>query len=216
MSQIRTEEFSYEESRLSISQEPNVDGKQDGYSQNSDELLSDEPNDDPSLNPDMSDENGCFKVRACEGIDKLILKDRKAHQSQSFPGNYGPTVERKIQYYQPSPDLISFLSPLDPTSVTYPPIDSCKCTRSRCLMLYCDCFQAGQVCSPLCVCVSCKNTRVQSKPDGSRFQAIEAILLRRPDAFSYKPRKTDDGCRCKKNRLVNVSSHYQFNKFVHY
>ena len=33
----------------------------------------------------------------------------------------------------------------------------CTCTRSRCLKRYCDCFAAGETCSPQCRCLDCGN-----------------------------------------------------------
>lgn len=107
---------------------------------------------------------------------------------------------RSIQYYNPSEDVVALLAPTNATQVTFPVIDRCKCTKSRCLKLYCDCFQAGQVCTASCDCISCENTKNHSKPGGLRFQAIESILLRRPDAFEHRPKKSGEGCKCKKNR----------------
>ena len=44
----------------------------------------------------------------------------------------------------------------------------CKCTRSRCLKLYCDCFQSGKVCIPTCACSNCFNTKEESGENGER------------------------------------------------
>lgn len=35
----------------------------------------------------------------------------------------------------------------------------CSCKRSRCLKLYCECFQKQQFCSPHCHCQSCGNSQ---------------------------------------------------------
>ena len=34
----------------------------------------------------------------------------------------------------------------------------CKCARSKCLKRYCECFQAGALCTDQCKCTGCKNT----------------------------------------------------------
>jgi len=34
----------------------------------------------------------------------------------------------------------------------------CKCARSKCLKRYCECFQAGALCTDQCRCTGCKNT----------------------------------------------------------
>ena len=73
----------------------------------------------------------------------------------------------------------------------------CKCRKSRCLKLYCDCFQAGSVCKASCGCVDCLNTDIHSAPDGIRTNAVINALLRRPDAFSKRVKELGNGCGCK-------------------
>jgi hypothetical protein len=82
----------------------------------------------------------------------------------------------------------------------------CKCSKSRCLKLYCDCFQAGGVCSRSCFCVSCQNTVENSGPTVVRTIAIGSILERRPDAFEARQKQSGGGCSCKKNRYVQLLS----------
>ena len=36
----------------------------------------------------------------------------------------------------------------------------CNCKKSGCLKKYCECFQAGILCSDMCKCVDCKNYEV--------------------------------------------------------
>lgn len=79
---------------------------------------------------------------------------------------------------------------------------SCKCSKSKCLKLYCECFQGGRVCKDICSCVGCLNTVENSGPLGLRTAAIETILSRRPDAFDVRVKKTDQGCSCKKNKCL--------------
>lgn len=60
---------------------------------------------------------------------------------------------------------------------------ACNCIRSRCLKLYCTCFQQRKPCTPgICTCVGCLNE------EGSveRAKAIEMTLDKRPDAFKQK------------------------------
>ncbi|GMI21567.1 hypothetical protein TrRE_jg6943, partial [Triparma retinervis] len=73
----------------------------------------------------------------------------------------------------------------------------CKCRKSRCLKLYCDCFQAGSVCKASCGCVDCLNSEIHSAPDGIRTNAVINALLRRPDAFSKRVKELGNGCGCK-------------------
>ena len=79
----------------------------------------------------------------------------------------------------------------------------CRCTKTRCLKLYCDCFQAGQVCNDNCECTKCKNTPAESGPNGIRTRMIKEILKRRPNAFQRRKRGTKDPetpCACKSSK----------------
>lgn len=79
---------------------------------------------------------------------------------------------------------------------------ACKCKNSKCLKLYCVCFQTGKLCDDtLCICQDCCNTTEFSGPEGARTVTIMTILGRRIDAFDQRPKKkTGEGCACKKNR----------------
>ena len=78
---------------------------------------------------------------------------------------------------------------------------ACNCIRSRCLKLYCSCFQAGKACNVgVCTCVGCLNT--EEDPDGRRKQAIQQCLEKRPDAFKTRVREKGLGCACKNNRCI--------------
>ncbi|KAK9072841.1 hypothetical protein SSX86_009276 [Deinandra increscens subsp. villosa] len=59
----------------------------------------------------------------------------------------------------------------------------CKCKRSKCLKLYCDCFAAGFFCDETCACKECFNN-----PDyeDTVEEARKQIQLRNPNAFSSK------------------------------
>ena len=76
----------------------------------------------------------------------------------------------------------------------------CKCSKTQCLKLYCDCFQAGKVCHPSCSCRDCLNTKNESGPLGKRTEAINEILKRRPDAFEKREKKMHNGCACKNSK----------------
>lgn len=77
----------------------------------------------------------------------------------------------------------------------------CSCTKSRCIKLYCVCFQKGLMCdASMCECKSCLNTNEHAGPSGERTKAASSILFRRPDAFEERTKKTGEGCACKKSR----------------
>jgi hypothetical protein len=56
----------------------------------------------------------------------------------------------------------------------------CNCKRSGCLKLYCDCFMAGLECTEECSCDLCRNNGAYPT---ERSMAINAILMRNPNAF---------------------------------
>lgn len=77
---------------------------------------------------------------------------------------------------------------------------ACNCIRSRCLKLYCSCFQNGRTCTESCTCVSCSNT--EADVNGERTLAVQLCLEKRPDAFQIRVREPGNGCSCKNNRCV--------------
>ncbi|KAL7491377.1 hypothetical protein ACHAWT_001902, partial [Skeletonema menzelii] len=82
-------------------------------------------------------------------------------------------------------------------------ISGCKCAKTRCLKLYCPCFEKGIVCHEGCICSNCMNTTEESGPDGIRTKAIEEILSRRPLAFDKREGDSNDiGCICKKTKCL--------------
>jgi len=79
----------------------------------------------------------------------------------------------------------------------------CKCKHSKCVKLYCECFQGGRVCEGKCICVECKNTLAESREGGVRYLRIQELLAKRSNAFDVREKKTtDEGCRCKKSNCL--------------
>jgi len=78
----------------------------------------------------------------------------------------------------------------------------CRCSRTRCLKLYCDCFEAGRICTSSCSCTFCLNTKSESGEHGERTKAIHTILSRRPDAFQKKDKSSKMGCACRNSKCL--------------
>ena len=79
----------------------------------------------------------------------------------------------------------------------------CTCPKSKCLKLYCVCFQRGIFCdTSACRCRTCKNTMKHDGPKGARTMAILAIEKRRDDAFGKRAKQTGLGCSCKTNKCL--------------
>ena len=81
----------------------------------------------------------------------------------------------------------------------------CRCKKSKCLKLYCECFAAHVWCTPgTCGCKDCSNL---SEFEDVRVSAIATALVRNIDAFAFKVTKaekrrtmvTSSGCSCKRS-----------------
>ena len=78
--------------------------------------------------------------------------------------------------------------------------DICKCRKSKCLKLYCNCFASKQFCHSTCRCIDCANNEENK---GLKEAATLAILERNPEAFDSKFKSVEDaplavhkhGCR---------------------
>ncbi|GKZ00981.1 hypothetical protein MPSEU_001049600 [Mayamaea pseudoterrestris] len=79
---------------------------------------------------------------------------------------------------------------------------TCKCKKSRCLKMYCDCFSVNEFCDS-CKCNDCHNL---STPffQPARDVAIKEALLKNPHAFEPRidVKSHNMGCRCKKSECV--------------
>ena len=106
---------------------------------------------------------------------------------------------RSIEYAQ----IAHHQTPGHPSNLATP--RTCKCRKSKCLKLYCECFAAHVYCTPsVCGCVECVNL---SAHESVRVAAIETALVRNVDAFVYKVTKATKrsnmtvsaGCSCRKS-----------------
>ena len=78
-------------------------------------------------------------------------------------------------------------------------LSTCKCSKTNCLKLYCECFRRGSLCSSLCECKDCANTKDNHK---QVQETIRKYLNKDLMSFSKKPKPQT--CSCRSNRWVEV------------
>ena len=65
---------------------------------------------------------------------------------------------------------------------------NCTCSKTKCIKLYCECFNAGKYCNKDCVCSDCRNAEEYDVEGGVRYETMSHILFRKPDAFDEETR----------------------------
>ncbi|WVZ76927.1 hypothetical protein U9M48_024845 [Paspalum notatum var. saurae] len=106
---------------------------------------------------------------------------------QPSPAAPGMTVPRQFQWPVAIPPPIEAKSNIcrpssEGKSVTPKKKKQCNCRNSKCLKMYCECFQELQYCDG-CNCLNCGNV---TENENGRKEAIAAIVQRNPLAFQPK------------------------------
>ena len=79
----------------------------------------------------------------------------------------------------------------------------CACRKSKCLKLYCVCFEAGLLCHAECTCNDCGNNTKTNDSNRKLMKAKQDCLKRKPDAFTKKPKRSGGPiCGCRTSRWV--------------
>ena len=60
---------------------------------------------------------------------------------------------------------------------------TCKCSKSRCLKMYCECFTQGRFCDETCSCKNCSNT-----PDKTNEIKLARKAIRNRNPLAFKPK----------------------------
>ena len=140
-----------------------------------------------------------FNVKSIQ--NKLVKKD-KMHKTFNIELSTFPFKNEQIENTR-IPEERNILSKLISNKKTKKEDSCCKCAKSMCLKLYCQCFAAGRICKNDCSCNNCHNLP-QYK------ELINLVILdtkeKNPEAFNSKYKKREEGekqivhsrgCNCK-------------------
>lgn len=141
----------------------------------------------------------CFKAgRRCDP-NTCTCSDCKNTIHESGPNGARTLAIRSILARNPRAFLTAGTNQSQGQKLS--PGEACNCLRSRCLKLYCTCFQQKKTCKEgVCSCVGCLNT--EEDVGGDRKHAIQSTLEKRPDAFETRTKQVGLGCACKNNRCI--------------
>jgi len=142
------------------------------------------------------------KQKRSRTAKKITYKSRR--NKRKFPRSIQPKRNSKTKSFSPSSDVSIAAASIhrdehDKHDQRRTPMIGCRCKFSRCLKLYCECFQKKSICNEACNCRSCLNT---TNDEPIRTDAMKAILARRPDAFKERVKMIGVGCSCKKNKCL--------------
>jgi hypothetical protein len=117
-----------------------------------------------------------FNINGLNSRDMNILYKTDKNETDNINGNtfaYNQNPFKKLNFTPPEKSESS-------GGIT------CKCKKSKCLKLYCDCFANGEYCKD-CNCTSCKNTETFESERQTILATIKAKL------------ENSKGCSCTKS-----------------
>lgn len=147
------------------------------------------------------------KYLDCLNLDSNPKKSRFDDFYLKKPENNDPMIPNKNQNSnkQPNNNKTNSQVPL-----------GCKCKKTKCLKLYCECFAAKSFCNDNCSCMECLN-REDGNNNKERNIAIHSLLIKNSSAalkpeenfFAYKKEdlpvgvdKLKKGCNCRKSHCL--------------
>ena len=89
----------------------------------------------------------------------------------------------------------------------------CKCTKSKCVMESCECYQQGITCNDDCACIDCKNTKADAA-DGRSPKKAAANTAAAAESEMMEVDTDDSGVRAEKTKKSPPSRHT--NKTINY
>lgn len=145
------------------------------------------------INPDIiKPENQIKKLNLIKKLKEIENSSHKSENSQQSEKSYSNSFQsfKKIKKNKKIKKQIT-----------------CKCKKTKCLKLYCDCFASENECSKNCKCQNCYNLKKYSKV---RKIVIKELLQQNPLAFENKYKEINKnkikihlrGCACKNSKCI--------------
>lgn len=80
----------------------------------------------------------------------------------------------------------------------------CHCRQSQCMKLYCECFTRGELCGPMCECMSCCNKPGNADRDNAYKMVIEKSnkLSKAGSSKHQALLMRHKGCNCQKSKCL--------------
>ena len=176
------------------------DSKTDSLSESSDEdeIDSEEDKDVVNIDDQLLFLKKIYKYKASSSSSETSFTDHSERNNLYFLNTFNFNLTQQ------------FANSANTLSTAAKP--RCKCSKSKCLKLYCECFANGRTCDEECGCIDCMNT---VENENNRKHVYRMIIAKNPKAIMrIKSIKKSWTCKCKNsNCQKNYCDCYQNGKF---